>query len=212
MSRQRLAKWIGRFLIGLLWVITAYLLVHYALLWHFGPDRLYALFGEQAYNALFPMGGFGLLVLLALLAIVWGGPVVVFGLLVAGGLWLVVPRWSVGSRLRAGAVAGVIITATLPWVLLDGWPGPLRALAFEEDTEYAPTYSSFGFWGIRPGMTADQVLASTGEPLERDEITDHPDEEEWRWTRSPGSHSYRVRTVRFRHGKVVGKYSAFYVD
>ncbi len=197
MTRQRLAQGVGRCLIGLLWVFATYLLLHYALLLYFGPDRLNALLGGQAYNALFPMGGFNLLILLALLAIVWGGPAAICGFLVAGGLWLVAPRWTVASRIRAAAIAGLMMTAALPWVLLDGWPGPLWAFAFEEDTEYAPTYSAFGFWQVRPGMTRDQVLASAGEPLERYRITGHPDEEGWRWTRSPGSRSYRVRVVRF---------------
>jgi hypothetical protein len=211
-ATTRLARWIGVALIASAWLVLVYLIVHYAVLLYFGPDRLYALLGGKAYNALFPMGGFVLLASLYVLFVIWGAPVALFAGIAAGALYLVAPRQRVRWRLGTAAVAGVIMTGALPVVLLDGWPDTLFGFVLYEDTQYSRTYTTSGFRRVRVGMTPEHVLAVAGEPLERRPIHERPGEVYWNWTRSPGSHSYRVRSVRFRNGTVVEKHSSFYVD
>jgi len=166
-TRTRLVHWVGHALIFGLWLFAAYLFLYYAVLLYFGSSRLYTYLGGALYNALFPVGGFNLVLSLGVLALVWGAPVLVFGLLAGGLSVLVAPRWPRGSRARRSLMAGVVLTAALPWVSLDGWPDPLLPLVFEEDTEYAPTYDALGFWKIRRGMTPQEALATAGVTLKR---------------------------------------------
>ena len=95
---------------------------------------------------------------------------------------------------------------------LDGWPDPLLALVFGDDTEFTSAYSAWGFWTVRRGMTTEEVLARVGPPLERYSVSRHPNQTGWRWTRSPHDSSYRIRAVIFENEKVAHKYSEFYVD
>ena len=213
MTKRQTARWMGMSLIAILWLVTGYILVYYSVLLCFGHNRLYALLGQRLYNALFPGGGFDLLLTIALYGlVVWATPLVAFGALALGSLRLLTPHWRTATRMRASAVAAVLLTAALPVVLLDGWPASLWSLSVEQDTEYARTYSAVGFWVLRPGMTQERVLALVGEPLERYAVPGQPEEEVWRWTRSPGGTSYRVRAIDFRSGKVIAKYAQFHFD
>jgi hypothetical protein len=211
-TSRRWATAIGRSIIAVLWLLAGYLLLYYALLFSVGPDALSARLGIRLYNALFPLGGFNLIFLAAVVVLVWGGP---FALVAISLGWLLAKvrrRWPRRIRLAVAVLAAIGVTASLPALLLDGWPDPLWALVLGDDTEYAPQYSALGYWRIRPGMTQDDVLRLAGAPLERYPITRAPNQEGWRWTRSPRDSSYRVRVVIFANGRVVQKVSEFYVD
>jgi hypothetical protein len=59
-------------------------------------------------------------------------------------------------------------------------------------------------------MATREVLALLGPPLDRG--ASRGTAESWRWSRSPGSRSYRVRVVVFDAERVVEIHSEFYVD
>lgn len=59
---------LGWSLIALLWLTSAYLVVHYAAVLLLGPESLVRILGEGVYNALIPVGGFPLLLLIAIAA------------------------------------------------------------------------------------------------------------------------------------------------
>lgn len=200
----------GWSLIAFLWVVAAYLAIHYAALLLLGPERLVTLLGGRLYNLLVPAGGFTFLILLALAAAVWLVP---FGMALFSTSWALrlVPRLTRPRRLWLSAVAACGVTLSLPFVMLDGWPWALMPLAWEDDTEFAQGYSALGFWLVTVGMSPDEVLDRLGPPLERYPISESRDEG-WRWSRSPHDGSYRVRVVIFREGRVAAKHSEFYVD
>jgi hypothetical protein len=212
MNGVRVARAVGRCIIGSLWAITGYLLAYYALLFYFGADRLHAMLGDRLYNAVIPMGGFGALVWPVLVAAIWGVPVIAGAAITGGVLQLARPALSFRWKLQIAAVVGVLLTAAFQFTLFDGWPGDLWALEFGDDTEFASGYSAFGFWSVRPGMTTGEVTALLGPALVRFPVREQPGEEWWRWTRSPHGSSYRLREILFRQGRVVEKYSEFYVD
>jgi hypothetical protein len=165
--------------------------------------------GEVAYNALIPIGGFPLLLMIAIGAAVW---IVPFGIAFVGASVLL--RYcglTRRSRLSTAAVLATLLTLSLPFVMLDGWPWSLVRFAWEDDTEFAPGYSAVGFRLVRVGMSPAEGVAAVGPPLERYPIPETADEG-WRWTRSPHDRSYRVRVIIFRNGTVFEKHSDFYVD
>lgn len=208
--RAKRVRWLGWGVIALLWATTCYLVVYYGLLLWLGPDRLYALLGQDTYNALVPVGGFGLLLLVLLGTAVWLLPLAGFYTLASACLHAA--SSGVGRR-RRQAIAGLVsvgLTLSLPAVLLDGWPWALMPLVWEDDTEFAAGYSPLGFLRVRTGMTPAEVTGLLGSPLEQYTASDA--KETWRWTRSPHSSSYRMRAVVFRNGRVAEKYSEFYVD
>jgi hypothetical protein len=97
-----------------------------------------------------------------------------------------------------------------PHYRLDGTAGCWLPALVEEDTEYALGYSTAAFRRLRIGMSKDEVFALLGEPLDR-----YPVEgarEGWRWTRSPGDRSYRVRVALFTGGRVSEVLHEFYLD
>ncbi len=196
-------------LIALLWLASAYLAVHYTAVLVLGPKRLVGLLGETAYNALIPVGGLPLLFLVAMAAAAWVVPFCVA--YVAVSVFLHICGLGRRSRLWAAALVAAGVTLSLPFVMLDGWPWELMQVAWEDDTEFAPTYSALGFSLVRVGMSPAEVVAAVGPPLERYPIRESG-EEGWRWTRSPHDSSYRVRVVIFRNGRVSEKHSEFYVD
>jgi hypothetical protein len=104
-----------------------------------------------------------------------------------------------------------VVVSAAHAVSLDGVSGTLWSLAFEDTTEYAPQYSALGFWRVRKAMTERQVAALAGQPLERYAVAS-PALYGWRWSRSSKDGSYFVRVILFRNGRVVEKYSEFYVD
>jgi hypothetical protein len=120
-------------------------------------------------------------------------------------------------------LAGLIFVALVAFIgglifvnnyLLDGIHGWFvsRVLGFgkDEDTEYSRGYSDQAFRTIKVGMTEQEVLAILGPPLERASLGGT--RETWRWSRSPGSKSYRVRAVVFEARRVVAIHREFYVD
>lgn len=93
---------------------------------------------------------------------------------------------------------------------LDGFTGCYLPLIFEEDTQYATGYSHVAFRKVQARMSTEQVLALLGSPLEKYEVEGA--REGWRWTRSPGDRSYRVRVVIFEERRVAEIINYFYVD
>jgi hypothetical protein len=207
---RRSAPIIGWTIIVALWLTLAYLLIFYAVLLAIGPDRLYQMLGTRLYNSVFPVGGFALLLSLVYAILAWGIPFAIAGGVAAAVLKLAVGRQPRRRRIRIAGAFALLTTAALPFVLFDGWPDPLAAIAFGDDTEFAPGYSALGFLRVRPGMSSDEVVRCIGEPLRR-----YPDAggvERWFWTRSPHDSSYRIRGVLFTNGRVVRRESEFYVD
>jgi len=94
--------------------------------------------------------------------------------------------------------------------LLDGIDGWFFSSGFTEDTEYAPGYSDKAFRKLRIGMSTGDVVALLGPPLEKGQFT--ASKETWRWSRSPGDRSYRIRVVIVEADRVVQIRSSFYVD
>lgn len=225
-KQQRLSKVIGIIVIASLWAAVAYLLIYYAILLYFGPDRLHSMLGDNLYNALIPVGGFRLFLLAIVCGASWGVPFVLASILTVGVLRLAFPGQSLRARLRVAALTGLILTASLPLVLFDGWPTPLWALVCGDDTEFAPQYSAWSFFQIRIGMTELELERTLGKPLEiwphEDEFVRYTSKTQltntsgktygWQYTRSPNNSSYRRRIVDVKDGRVVGKGSEFYVD
>ncbi len=97
---------------------------------------------------------------------------------------------------------------------LDGYDGWfLSQLALKEDTVYAPGYSDEAFRMVRVGMSQLEVRSLLGEPLDvygpgarRDDVVG------WRYSKSAGGASYRIRTVHFQSERVVRVSSRFYLD
>ena len=110
----------------------------------------------------------------------------------------------IGARLSIGVVG------CYPHHRLDGLGSCLLPAVFQEDTEYAPGYSSQSFEKIRMGMSSGEVLTLLGPPLDRYLVAES--REGWRWTRSPGDRSYRIRVVIFEGGRVTEIRHKFYVD
>ncbi len=186
-----------------------------------------------------PVTGVNLLYVLFLIAFSAVKPTAIGAILVAILLGLTWWSWQPGfpaaaPRLRGSTGArGVLNTAFLATAVvlfafggfelqrhlrrcaqefaLDGGGGCLTPLVFREDTEYASGYSAPAFQQLRLGMTEQEVLALLGSPLDRWPRMESG-EVGWQWTRSPGSNSYRVRSVVFRSGRVVEIFHEFYID
>jgi hypothetical protein len=94
--------------------------------------------------------------------------------------------------------------------VLDGLMSCVLPLLFREDTEYAPGYSPAGFRSLRPGMSQDDVFDVLGPPLEKYAL--EGGREGWRWSRSRGDRSYRVRVAIFETGEVSEIIHKFYLD
>jgi|SRR6267142_1587536 len=113
-------------------------------------------------------------------------------------------------------ILSVIVSAgfTLHYYLLDGLDGwfisTVLSPAVPQDTEYAAGYSDRAFRRVRVGMAASEVLALLGPPLDKRPL--EGGRETWRWSRSPGSKSYRVRVAVFEGDRVVKVLSSFYPD
>ena len=210
MDGRRAAPLIGWAIIVGLWLTLVYLLTFYAVLPAIGPDRLYGMLGTRLYNSVVPMGGFVLLLSLFYLLLAWGIPFAITGGVAAAVLKAALGRYPRRRRIRIAAAVALLCTAALPLVLFDGWPDPLAAIVFGDDTEFAPGYTTLGFLRIRQGMSSDEVVRCIGEPLRR--YPDNAGGERWFWTRSPHDSSYRIRAVLFRDGRVVTRESEFYVD
>jgi outer membrane protein assembly factor BamE (lipoprotein component of BamABCDE complex) len=95
---------------------------------------------------------------------------------------------------------------------LDGLHGLLLQAVARDGSEWSATYSATGFWRVKRGMTADEVVALVGEPIERYEVPRRPGFTGWRWTRNPDDTHYKVRVVLFDESKVVERISGFHLD
>ncbi len=111
-----------------------------------------------------------------------------------------------------GVAAAILMASTLLLhaYLLDGLDGWFFSTGFEEDTEYAGGYSDDAFRSVRLGMATRDVVALLGPPLETGALG--AGRETWRWSRSPGDKSYRVRVVIFDGGRAVEIHNHFDVD
>jgi hypothetical protein len=92
---------------------------------------------------------------------------------------------------------------------VDGFPAVILALAFPEDTVYAPGYTDAGFMKVEVGMTREQVYRLIGQPIS---VWTNSDTIGERWSRSPGDTHFRCRVLQFSEGKVVDKHSEYYID
>ena len=109
----------------------------------------------------------------------------------------------------------VAVALVLAWLRpLDGYEGLLlESLAAVEDTVYSSGYSEKSFATLRVGMTERQVSALLGEPLELYTVTDDGVPLlGWKYSRCANDHSYRVRCVLFREGRVDRIIHHFYLD
>lgn len=94
--------------------------------------------------------------------------------------------------------------------MLDGFSGCVLPLLFTEDTEYAPSYSHAAFLKLRKGMSYAEVATLLGPALEIYPV--EGSREGWRWSRSHGDRSYRVRVAIFDEGRVSEIIHKFYLD
>ena len=104
-------------------------------------------------------------------------------------------------------VSGALVIGCEPMDGYGGWA--VSFLAAIDDTEYSAGYSDRGFRQIKAGMTEQEVLALVGEPL--DTLISAVGVG-WRYTRSPQSHSYHMRQLMFRDGRVSRVFREYYVD
>ncbi len=118
----------------------------------------------------------------------------------------------------------VLVVVVLAWpvfrlqqlVRLEGVGGAAAHMLLRGgDTVFASRFRDGAFLGVTLGMSADQVLAVLGEPLERyrPEAGVQPSwDEGMRWSRSASDSHYAIRAVTFSDGVVVDRHSGFYVD
>jgi hypothetical protein len=113
---------------------------------------------------------------------------------------------SYGIALRFGlAISIVCFVGTLLYVCrpVAGYKSWLvRLEPWVDDTEYSSGYSDRGFREVRVGLTEQQVLELVGKPLEVHPSYPGFPETGWQYSRSPGSHSFHLRSVYFRDGLV----------
>jgi hypothetical protein len=150
--------------------------------------------------------------LLAGIVLAWLSPAIAC---IVVGRWILrrlKPAWRELRRVVVAMAFGLGLMAVLHVGLLDGWPWSLMPLFGLDDTEWAPNYSTIGFLSVRRGMTEQEVLGAVGAPLERYEIKDGSGRRGWRWSRSGPSGSYSIRVVVFESGRVVEKFSEYYLD
>jgi hypothetical protein len=209
-ARQFAIRATGTSLIALVWVLSAYLLVHALLLATLGPRALYDALGEPLYNRVIAGGGLGGVLGLVL----WAGA---FALPFAFAYRVSLPildrvRRVPGHPTDSAAIAGLLFVGTLHFLSIDGWPTWALVATFGDDTEFAPDYSSLGFWSVEAGDDRLHVLQVIGEPLERAPGLADPATEWWYWTRSPHDASYRIRAIKFEGDTVAEKVGRFYLD
>lgn len=101
--------------------------------------------------------------------------------------------------------------ALLHYLLLDGLDGLLFSMVTEESTYYSPGYSSKSFRRVQIGMSQREVRDLLGEPL-REYPVDGGRRKGWLYSWKRADSSYRERVILFESGKVVRKYSDYYVD
>jgi hypothetical protein len=172
-----------------------------------GPLRLDHALGDAVYNRVFAAGS---PVALLLVAATWS-PLI---LLCAGIAYVPVRRLrrpvSQRARLTLLACLTLALVVASNATLLDGWEGTAISLVFGHDTQYAAGYTALGFFRVQPGMTEAEVVRLIGAPLSR--YQDSDGDFTLTWTRSAHKSDYRMRTVQFSSGRVVGKYSDLYID
>lgn len=109
-----------------------------------------------------------------------------------------------------------IVTIVIRYLLYpsDGWEAAVVSLFYRTDTEFSTAYTETGFSRLKIGMSQKEVLDILGKPLDvfRVHSIDGGNSMGWRYTKSPGDHSYRVRVVIFEGEKVSRILSEFYVD
>lgn len=110
-------------------------------------------------------------------------------------------------------IAVVLVTLIYVCEPIDGYGGwAVSHLAQIDYTEYSAGYSDRGFRQVRVGMTEQQVRELIGEPLDTYSVRHSLDDVGWRYARSPRSHSYHVRVVLFKTGRVSRIFRDYYVD
>ena len=156
----------------------------------------------------------------------WAIPLSLATALTAGVPRLALPRQPQRKRLKVAFLASFMLTASLPFVIFDGWPGTLLPLLYGDDTQFAPRYSAWSFFRVHNGMTEAELENALGAPLEiwpyEGEFVRYKAIAEltnttgrtygWQYTRSPNDSNYRRRIVEIKDGRVVGKGSDFYLD
>jgi hypothetical protein len=85
--------------------------------------------------------------------------------------------------------------------------------AMDDATSFSPQYSESKFRIITKGMSKADVLASIGEPLEKDPTPGRDYRELWRFSKAPTGRNYWFRVVLFdASGRVVSTEAKYFVD
>ena len=109
-------------------------------------------------------------------------------------------------------LAGLLLLAVMLGIhvsLIDGLDGVISPAVLTEDTQYAPGYSNAAWRKVTEGASEGDVVALLGQPIAKMELGGVI---AWNYSRSPGDHSYRIRSVHFQAGKVVAVRSLLYSD
>ena len=118
-------------------------------------------------------------------------------------------------KTKSLAVSGLALAAILGAVgfnhwLIDGISGEFWSILFGEDTKYASGYSDAAWRRRQIGEALPDVMRDLGAPI--DVWTNDDKSLTMRWSISPGDTHYRTRALVVKEGRVVGKWSEFYVD
>lgn len=119
-------------------------------------------------------------------------------------------------RKRILLFATVAIGATsmymlYPLLVLDGPGGLIYPILSPPDTRYSDSFSHRKFLKITTGMTASEVEALLGRPLDT-YLIQRTGETGWKYSESTSASSHHARAVLFMDGKVTRRLSEFYVD
>ena len=95
---------------------------------------------------------------------------------------------------------------------LDGLNGFIWGKLVQEDTVYSPGYSDSSFKQITIGMPEREVKRLLGEPIKIYPPDESNDRTKLCYSLSPEDTNYRIRAINIKDGRVVSKYSEFYLD
>ena len=108
----------------------------------------------------------------------------------------------------------IIVFVMYEIVSLDGIIGLLGPILFGDTTIYSDRWNYWRYRSVKRGMTVDEVTQLLGEPLNKTDNEFWPDGPDFifHYSRSSCDSHYRERSIGFKNGRVVKKYSEFYVD
>jgi len=136
-TSRRFGRATGALLIALAWLVSAYLFAHYSLLFYFGPNRLHAALRGDAYTALFPMGALSLFLSAALWLAAWLIPLLLAYFLIAACIRIAIGASERPLTGRLAILSALLVTGSLHFLSLDGWPTWVVPVLAADDTEFA---------------------------------------------------------------------------